>query len=185
MDECPAPNLPEFAFIGRSNVGKSSLINLLSGNSKLAKVSSKPGKTRLINHFLIDDAWYMVDLPGYGWATASKTDKAKWKEMIEGYFAQRENLYCVFVLIDSRHDPMPIDLNFINSLGESGLPVALVFTKVDKQSINKGASNIAKFKRELKTAWDELPPAFATSTVAKTGHEEIIKYIRQVNESMR
>ena len=185
VGECPAPDRPEYAFIGRSNVGKSSLINLIAGNNKLAKVSSKPGKTRLINHFLIDDSWYLVDLPGYGWAKASKTDKAKWQEMVEGYFGQRENLYCVFVLIDSRHDPMPIDINFVNSLGESGIPVALIFTKVDKQSANKGASNIARFKRALKSSWEEVPQGFATSTVSKTGHEDVIAYIRQINESVR
>lgn len=185
VEECPEPNLPEYAFIGRSNVGKSSLINLITGNSKLAKVSSKPGKTRLINHFLIDDSWYLVDLPGYGWARASKTDKAEWQKMVEGYFGQRENLYCVFVLIDSRHDPMPIDLEFVNQMGEAGIPIALIFTKLDKQSANKGASNIAKFKRAMRDGWEELPTVFATSTVLKKGHEDVLDYIQSINDSFK
>lgn len=184
VEECPPPDKPEYAFIGRSNVGKSSLINLLTNHGKLAKVSSKPGKTKLINHFLIDDQWYLVDLPGYGWAKVSKTEQAKWKKMIERYFSERKNITCIFVLIDSRIDPQRNDLEFINKLGLAGLPIALIFTKVDKNGMNKAQSSIAKFKRTLKKDWAELPPSFATSTVTGTGKDELIKYIRSVNETI-
>lgn len=184
VEECPPPNKPEYAFIGRSNVGKSSLINLLTNNSKLAKVSSKPGKTKLINHFLIDDSWYLVDLPGYGWAKVSKGEQAKWKKMIEHYFRLRENLTNVFVLVDSRLDPQRNDLEFINSLGQAGVPLSLIFTKVDKNGMNKAQSNIAKFKKALKQDWDEVPPSFATSTVTGVGKDEIIHYIRSVNQEI-
>lgn len=182
--DCPPPDKPEYAFIGRSNVGKSSLINLLTNHGKLAKVSSKPGKTKLINHFLIDDEWYLVDLPGYGWAKVSKTEQAKWKKMIDRYFKERSNLTCVFVLIDSRLDPQRIDLEFINMLGLAGIPIALIFTKVDKQGMNKAQSNIAKFKKTLKKDWAELPPSFATSTVTGVGKEDLIKYIKSVNQEI-
>ncbi len=184
IEECPEGKIHEYAFIGRSNVGKSSLINLLTNQNKLAKVSSKPGKTKLINHFLIDDNWYLVDLPGYGWANASKTDKASWKKMIWDYFEKRESLVLVFVLIDSRIDPQNIDLEFISSLGEKGIPIALVFTKTDKLSKNKTQSSIAKFKRALKTSWEELPVNFQTSTVSGIGKEDIISYIRTVNKEL-
>ncbi|MFT5641341.1 MAG: GTP-binding protein [Cyclobacteriaceae bacterium] len=184
IEECPEGKIHEYAFIGRSNVGKSSLINLLTNQNKLAKVSSKPGKTKLINHFLIDDNWYLVDLPGYGWANASKTDKASWKKMIWDYFEKRESLVLVFVLIDSRIDPQNIDLEFISSLGEKGIPIALVFTKTDKLSKNKTQSSIAKFKRALKTSWEELPINFQTSTVSGIGKEDIISYIRTVNKEL-
>lgn len=181
VDECPPPDKPEYAFIGRSNVGKSSLINLLTNHGKLAKVSSKPGKTKLINHFLIDDEWYLVDLPGYGWAKVSKSEQAQWKKMIERYFQERKNLTCVFVLVDSRLDPQRNDLEFINTLGQAGIPIALIFTKVDKNGMNKAQSAIAKFKRTLKKDWAEIPPTFATSTVTGAGKEDIIKYIRSIN----
>jgi GTP-binding protein len=184
IEECPEGKIHEYAFIGRSNVGKSSLINLLTNQNKLAKVSSKPGKTKLINHFLIDDNWYLVDLPGYGWANASKTDKASWKKMIWDYFEKRESLVLVFVLIDSRIDPQNIDLEFISSLGEKCIPIALVFTKTDKLSKNKTQSSIAKFKRALKTSWEELPINFQTSTVSGIGKEDIISYIRTVNKEL-
>lgn len=184
VGECPPPDIPEYAFIGRSNVGKSSLINLLTNHGKLAKISSKPGKTKLINHFLIDDSWYLVDLPGYGWAKVSKTEQAKWKKMIQHYFKERANLACVFVLIDSRIDPQRNDLEFINMLGLAGIPIALVFTKVDKDGMNKAQSRIAKFRRTLKKDWAELPPDFATSTVTGTGKDDVIKYIRSINEKV-
>ncbi len=184
LDECPPADRPEYAFIGRSNVGKSSLINLLTNHGKLAKVSSKPGKTKLINHFLIDDSWYLVDLPGYGWAKVSKSEQAKWKRMIDEYFSKRENLTNVFVLVDSRHEPQKNDLQFINQLGLSGIPISLVFTKVDKQSINKAQSNIAKYRKILKKDWVELPPCFATSTVTGLGKDELIKYIDNVNQAL-
>lgn len=184
VEECPQPDKPEYAFIGRSNVGKSSLINLLTNHGKLAKVSSKPGKTKLINHFLIDDAWYLVDLPGYGWARVSKTEQARWKKMIDNYFKERKNLTCVFVLVDSRIEPQRNDLEFINYLGMAGIPIALIFTKVDKQGMNKSQSSIARFKKTLKKDWAEIPPAFATSTVTGTGKDEVIKYIRSINEGI-
>jgi len=184
LGECPEPTLPEYAFIGRSNVGKSSLINLLTNNSKLAKVSGKPGKTQLINHFLIDDSWYLVDLPGYGWAKVSKTQKAAWKKMIWGYFEQRPNLTNVFVLIDSRHEPQKIDLEFVNDLGMAGLPLTLVFTKVDKKGANQAQSNMALFRKVLKKNWEELPPDFMTSTVTGYGREDVIGYIRGINEEI-
>ncbi|HCX24556.1 MAG: YihA family ribosome biogenesis GTP-binding protein [Flammeovirgaceae bacterium] len=181
VEECPDPDRPEYAFIGRSNVGKSSLINLLTNNGKLAKVSSKPGKTQLINHFMIDHTWYLVDLPGYGWARVSKKHQAEWKKMISRYFQERENLTMVFVLIDSRHDPQQIDLDFINSLGQSGIPLGLVFTKADKNGVTKAQSSVAKFKRVLKKEWEELPPDFLTSTVSGFGKDDLIQYIRDVN----
>ncbi|WP_258103710.1 ribosome biogenesis GTP-binding protein YihA/YsxC [Marinoscillum sp. MHG1-6] len=181
VKECPEPDRPEYAFIGRSNVGKSSLINLLTNRGKLAKVSSKPGKTKLINHFLIDDDWFLVDLPGYGWAKVSKTEQSKWKSMIRDYFETRENLACVFVLIDSRIDPQKNDLEFIQYLGEIGVPIGLIFTKTDKEGHNKIQSGIAKFKRALKTQWEELPVSFATSTVTGAGKDEVINFIRSVN----
>ncbi|MTI30937.1 ribosome biogenesis GTP-binding protein YihA/YsxC [Xanthovirga aplysinae] len=180
--KCPPPNKPEYAFIGRSNVGKSSLINMLCDKQKLAKVSGKPGKTQLINHFSIDDKWYLVDLPGYGWAKVSKKEKEKWKVMVNQYLENRENLYCVFVLIDSRLDPQPIDLQFINYLGEKGLPFVLVFTKTDKQSINKSQAQIAKFKNEMLKNWEDLPDFFITSSVQKSGKEEILNFIEQTNK---
>jgi GTP-binding protein len=185
ITECPPPSKPEYAFIGRSNVGKSSLINLLTNNNSLAKVSSKPGKTKLINHFMIDDDWMLVDLPGYGWAKVSKTEKAKWKKMIWEYFESRENLTCVFVLIDSRIEPQSIDLEFIAQLGERGLPISLIFTKTDKEKHNIVYTGIAKFKRILKQTWEELPVSFATSTVSGKGKDDIIGYIQSINEEIK
>ncbi len=183
IEECPAPKIPEYAFIGRSNVGKSSLINHITGNKKLAKTSGKPGKTQLINHFLIDDQWYLVDLPGYGWAQVSKTAKAKWKKMIDHYLLERKNLALVFLLIDSRHDPQKIDLEFMRWLGENGIPFILVFTKVDKQSRNQTESNIARYRKILKKEWAELPKYFTSSNVTGEGLE-IIDYVRQLNEDL-
>lgn len=185
VSECPPADRPEYAFIGRSNVGKSSLINLLTNHSKLAKVSSKPGKTQLINHFMIDGSWYLVDLPGYGWAKVSKERKANWKKMIAEYFEQRENLTNVFVLIDSRLEPQRIDLEFVNSLGTAGLPISLVFTKVDKKGANKANSHIAAFRKSLKEEWDELPVHFLTSTVSGQGKDELIAHIRTINELLQ
>jgi GTP-binding protein len=184
IGECPEPTLPEYAFIGRSNVGKSSLINLLTNQNKLAKVSSKPGKTQLINHFLINEEWYLVDLPGYGWAKVSKTQKASWKQMINEYFFHRENLVNVFVLIDSRHEPQKNDLEFIDSLGQMGLPISLIFTKVDKKGENKAQSNVALFKKAMKRTWEEIPPHFLSSTVSGHGREEILGYIHDVNQQL-
>ncbi|MDX1630065.1 MAG: ribosome biogenesis GTP-binding protein YihA/YsxC [Fulvivirga sp.] len=175
--ECPPPVKPEFAFIGRSNVGKSSLINMLTNHKKLAKVSSKPGKTQLINHFEIDENWYLVDLPGYGWAKVSKTEQQKWGAMIHDYIKDRPNLVNIFVLIDSRLKPQPIDVEFINWLGELQIPFSLVFTKADKQSKNKTQSAIAKYKRFLKKFWEELPPSTVTSSVSEEGKEDLLNYI--------
>ncbi|MDH5474220.1 MAG: ribosome biogenesis GTP-binding protein YihA/YsxC [Cyclobacteriaceae bacterium] len=184
-NKCPKPDLPEFAFIGRSNVGKSSLINMLTDKSKLAKTSSKPGKTQLINHFIINSNWYLVDLPGYGWAKVSKSEKIKWKIMINDYFIHRKNLSLAFVLIDSRLDPQRIDIEFINNLGESGIPLALIFTKSDKQTKNKTDSSIAKFKNELLKSWDEVPPYFVTSAEKHTGKKEVLNYIGEIISSIK
>lgn len=181
--KCPKPDLAEFAFIGRSNVGKSSLINMLTGKKKLAKTSSKPGKTQLINHFKIDDSWYLVDLPGYGYAKTSKKNRSEWQQMIADYLVYRESLQIVFVLIDSRLDPQKIDLEFIDWLGENQIPFALVFTKADKQSINKGQQNIAKFKRALKATWEALPPIYLTSSETNLGKKEVSEYIKEILEN--
>lgn len=175
--KCPRPDKPEFAFIGRSNVGKSSLINMLTGRKNLAKISGKPGKTQLINHFLIDQSWYLVDLPGYGYAKTSKAKRSQWSRMIEEYLLNRPNLQVVFVLIDSRLPPQSIDLEFINRLGEQGIPLALVFTKADKQSVNKTQAAVAKFKKTLLRDWAEIPTWFITSAENGTGKEELTAYI--------
>ena len=184
IDECPAADLPEYAFIGRSNVGKSSLINMLTGKRNLAKVSSKPGKTRLINHFLIDKQWYLVDLPGYGWAKVSKKEQSLWTQMIDDYFFYRSTLTCVFVLIDSRLEPQKIDLEFIQKLGLNAVPFVLVFTKADKLGVNKSAAQVARFKKEMKKNWEELPPIFLTSSEKGIGKDELLKYIININKEI-
>lgn len=184
VQECPDQMIPEYAFIGRSNVGKSSLINHLTNRKKLAKTSSTPGKTQLINHFLIDESWFLVDLPGYGWAKTSKTNKAAWKEMIEDYLMLRQNLASVFVLVDLRHEPQKIDLEFIEWLGEEGIPFSIVFTKADKLGKNQVKSNAADYKNNLRKTWEELPPTFITSSVDKVGGEEILDFIVRINESL-
>ncbi|MCO6357821.1 ribosome biogenesis GTP-binding protein YihA/YsxC [Roseivirga pacifica] len=181
--KCPKPDLPEFAFIGRSNVGKSSLINMLTDKKNLAKTSGKPGKTQLINHFKIDESWYLVDLPGYGYAKTSKKNREAWEMMISEYLINRENLQLVFVLIDSRLPPQQIDLEFIDWLGENMIPFALIFTKADKQSINKGQQNVAKFRKTMKANWEELPPMFLTSSESKFGKEKVSEYIQEILES--
>ena len=178
--KCPRPDKPEFAFIGRSNVGKSSLINMLTGRKNLAKISGKPGKTQLINHFLIDQSWYLVDLPGYGYAKTSKAKRSEWSRMIEEYLLNRPNLQVVFVLIDSRLPPQNIDLEFINWLGEQGIPLALLFTKADKQSVNKTQAAVAKFKKTLLQNWAEIPTWFITSAENGTGKEELTAYIQDL-----
>ncbi|MCP4459369.1 MAG: YihA family ribosome biogenesis GTP-binding protein [Cytophagales bacterium] len=184
VKSCPEPDLPEYSFIGRSNVGKSSLINMITNHSKLAKVSGRPGKTQLINHFLINKTWYLVDLPGYGWAQVSKTDKAKWKKMIEDYLSNRTNLINVFVLIDSRHEPQKIDMEFMHWLGESGIPFSMVFTKTDKLSKLKLESSIANYNKELRLTWEELPPQILTSATNKSGKNELINSIFDINSSL-
>lgn len=185
VDQCPPPDKPEYAFIGRSNVGKSSLINMLTQRKNLAKTSATPGKTQLINHFLINDAWYLVDLPGYGWARVSKTERSKWDKMIKAYFAKRENLCLTFVLLDSRLPPQEIDIKFINGLGEAGVPFGIIFTKGDKLSSNQLAKNIAAYEKALKRYWEVLPSIFASSSAKKIGREEILNYIDQINMQTR
>lgn len=179
VSQKPSRKLPEFAFIGRSNVGKSSLINMLCGNSKLAKTSTTPGKTKLINHFLINDKWYLVDLPGYGFAKISKTGREELRKMINDYISSSEEMVLLFVLIDSRHDIGKIDLDFISGLGENGIPFAIIFTKGDKLGPNALKAQIERDKEILSEQWEELPPMFSSSAVNKSGKEEILEYIQQ------
>ena len=177
---CPKPDIPEIAFIGRSNVGKSSLINMLVNNKKLAKTSSTPGKTQLINHFLINDEWYMVDLPGFGYAKVSKKDRKTFSKMITDYILKRNNLFCLFVLIDSRHEPLNIDIDFITFLGENQVPFAIIFTKTDKLSVAGLKKNIDIYKNHLLKFWEVLPSIFITSTVKKTGKFELLEFIEKI-----
>lgn len=181
---CPKDNKPEYAFIGRSNVGKSSLINMLCNNKKLAKTSATPGKTLLINHFIINREWYLVDLPGYGYAKRSKTEVAKLDQMIRSYILQREQLVCVFVLVDIRLAPQPIDLDFINWLGASSIPFAIVFTKSDKLSTSKIRENVEAYQKKLQETWEEMPQMFVTSSEKKSGRQEVIDYIGAINKSL-
>ena len=177
---CPSDSKPEFAFIGRSNVGKSSLINMLCNNRKLAKTSATPGKTLLINHFIINKEWYLVDLPGYGFAKRSKSEIKRLEQMIQGYILQRQQLVNVFVLVDIRHEPQPIDLQFIDWLGQSSIPFSIVFTKADKLSIGQRKTNTEKYKAKLMETWEELPPMFVTSSEKKTGRDELLDDIDQI-----
>lgn len=183
-DMCPKSDLPEYAFIGRSNVGKSSLINMLTNNSKLAMTSSTPGKTLLINHFMINNTWYLVDLPGYGYAQRGKKVMESIKNLIQHYVLERTQMTCLFVLIDSRLEPQKIDLEFIGWLGENGIPFALVFTKADKQSTSKTQQNVNRFLDTMKEQWEELPPYFITSAEKKTGRKELLDYIDSINRSL-
>jgi GTP-binding protein len=180
--QCPKPDKPEYAFIGRSNVGKSSLINMLTGRTSLAKISVKPGKTQLINHFMINEQWYLVDLPGYGWAKTSRENREKWDIMIREYLRERENLLCVFLLIDSRLEPQKIDLEFMEWLGNSGIAFVIVFTKADKQSITKTNTLISAYKKTLLESWEELPESFITSSVEGAGKPEILSFIEKLNQ---
>ena len=177
LKECPSSDLPEYAFIGRSNVGKSSLINMLCMNGGLAKTSATPGKTRLINHYRINDSWYLVDLPGYGYAKVSKNMRKDFDKTLFNYLSKRENLYCVFVLIDSRIPPQANDMEFINRLGELQIPFAIVFTKTDKTTQKQLNDNIKMFKNEMLKTWDALPSCFYTSSTTKRGREEILEFI--------
>jgi GTP-binding protein len=181
--KCPPADKPEYAFIGRSNVGKSSLINMLVGQKSLAKVSARPGKTQLINHFIVDDSWYLVDLPGYGYAKASNTVRDKFQKLISDYILNRENLYCLFVLIDIRHTPQKIDLEFISWLGENKIPFTLIFTKADKLGKVTAQKNISDYNNELSKIWEELPPYLVSSALQGLGRDEIIEYIENVNKS--
>jgi len=183
VKRCPAPDRPEYAFIGRSNVGKSSLINMLVGQNSLAKVSVRPGKTQLINHFIVDESWYLVDLPGYGYAKIAISVKEKFQQLISRYILDRENLYCLFVLIDIRHNPQKIDIEFITWLGENQIPFAIIFTKADKLGKVTAAKNVAVYTQELKNLWEELPPVFVSSSLDGSGREEIISYIETINKS--
>ncbi len=180
VDQCPQGELPEFAFIGRSNVGKSSLINMLTGRAGLAKTSATPGKTILINHFLINKEWYLVDLPGYGYAKRGQQQRDELQRMITGYILRREQMMNLFLLIDARHEPQRIDMEFIEWLGENGIPFSIVFTKADKLSKGKLAANIKHYLAELSKHWEELPPHFITSSETKQGKEEVLSYIEAI-----
>lgn len=180
-NQCPTGDKPEFAFTGRSNVGKSSLINYLTGRKKLAKTSATPGKTRLINHFLINKSWYLVDLPGYGYAKISKGQRQKFRQSVQEYILYRQNLLSLFVLIDIRHKPLKNDLDFMEWLGENAIPFAIVFTKADKLNEDQKSSNMDFYKNELLKSWQELPPVFMTSAVLKSGGKAIIDYINSIN----
>ena len=181
LKNCPDSDYPEFAFIGRSNVGKSSLINMLTGNKSLAKVSGTPGKTRLINHFLINDSWYLVDLPGYGYAKVSKTMREKWMGFTSKYLTGRPNLMCLFQLIDSRIEPQAIDLSFSNFLGQEKIPFVLAFTKSDKITTNILNKNISSYRKEMSKTWEQLPRQFITSSQNKIGRKELLEFIQQTN----
>ena len=185
VSQCPKDTKPEYAFIGRSNVGKSSLINMLTNNKRLAKTSATPGKTLLINHFIINDEWYLVDLPGYGYAKRSKKEVEKLDQMIRGYILQREQLVNVFVLVDVRLEPQKIDLEFIEWLGLSSIPFSIVFTKADKLSVSKVSANVEAYKKKLLETWEELPPIFLTSAEKRQGRDEVLGYIEQVNLSLK
>ena len=182
--KCPKDRLPEYAFIGRSNVGKSSLINMLTNCKNLAKTSGRPGKTQLINHFKIDDRWFLVDLPGYGYARVSKTTKQVFQRFITDYFKQREQLVSAFVLVDIRHEPQKIDVEFMQWLGERAIPFAIIFTKADKLKPQAIERNVAAYKETLLEWWEEFPPYFITSAQNKTGKEELTQYIEQTNQTI-
>ena len=180
VEQCPVGDLPEFAFIGRSNVGKSSLINMLTGRNGLAKTSATPGKTVLINHFIINGGWYIVDLPGYGYARRGMQQREELRQMITGYILRREQMMNLFLLIDSRHEPQRIDLDFIEWLGENGIPFSIVFTKADKLSQGKLAANIKNYLDKLSEQWEELPPHFITSSETRQGRDELLDYIDSI-----
>lgn len=182
--KCPAPNMPEFAFIGRSNVGKSSLINMLTNHKGLAKTSARPGKTQLLNHFIINDNWYLVDLPGYGYAKVSKSQRNKFQAYIVDYIIKRENLFCLFVLVDSRHEPQTIDMEFMEWLGEKQIPFTIIFTKCDKLGKTNLANNIEAYRNRLFEVWEELPPMLLSSSETGLGKEEILNYIAEIEPSL-
>jgi GTP-binding protein len=185
VKKCPNTGIPEYAFIGRSNVGKSSLINMLTNKKSLAKTSGRPGKTQLINHFLINKSWHLVDLPGYGYARVSKSSKAKFQTFITKYFEQRKQLISAFVLVDVRHEPQPLDVEFMEWMGESGIPFSIVFTKADKLKPNALKRNINVYTdKMLEGAWEEMPPYFVTSASNNIGKEELLGYINKINESL-
>lgn len=185
LKSCPKDSLPEYAFVGRSNVGKSSLINYLSGQKRLAKTSSQPGKTRLINHFLVDDSWYLVDLPGYGFARISKAERNRLRSILEQYLLNRKSLICLFLLIDSRHSPQNSDLNFIHWLGEKEVPFVFCFTKTDKLGSNQLTKSVQLYKNELLKNWESLPEFFLSSVIDKTGKDEILAFIQETNTNIK
>ncbi len=182
VKKCPAPGMPEYAFIGRSNIGKSSLINMLTNRKSLAKTSRKPGKTQLINHFLINDNWYLVDLPGYGYASVSKGQRLEFAKFIKQYLENRKNLMCLFVLLDSRLKPQKIDMEFMQWLGEKAIPFVMCFTKQDKLSKSEAVKNLANYKKEMKQMWEELPQIFLTSSVNKKGQDEVLQFVSDTNK---
>lgn len=184
VQKCPDSKLPEYAFIGRSNVGKSSLINMLTNRKGLAMTSSKPGKTLLINHFLINNNWHLVDLPGYGYATAGKNTRERLKDIIESYILYREQLTCLFVLVDIRHEPQVIDLEFMEWLGENGIPFSIIFTKYDKLSHARAMESVNAYRDKLLEQWEELPPIFITSSDKYVGRDEVLDYIADINKSL-
>lgn len=184
VDKCPPKEIPEYAFIGRSNVGKSSLINMLTQRKNLAKTSGRPGKTQLINHFIINKTWFLVDLPGYGYARVSKKAKKTFQKFITDYFRKRTQLVCAFVLIDVRHEPQKIDVEFMTYLGENGVPFAMVFTKSDKLKPNALKRNIFQYENAMHEIWEELPPRFITSSANNEGKEEILEYIASINDAL-
>ena len=183
VELCPKPDRPEYAFIGRSNVGKSSLINMITGQSKLAKTSNSPGKTQMINHFMINKSFYFVDLPGYGFAKVSQSQRAKWEKMISNYLQQRTNLMTVFVLIDSRHEPQNLDLEFLRKLGAWSIPFNIIFTKADKVTQREASKNAQWFIEAMKKEWEYIPRAIMTSAVKFLGRKDILAYIEETNEA--
>ncbi|MFJ1261997.1 ribosome biogenesis GTP-binding protein YihA/YsxC [Capnocytophaga canis] len=185
VSKCPNEPLPEYAFIGRSNVGKSSLINMLTNNKNLAKTSGRPGKTQLINHFKINNNWFLVDLPGYGYARVSKSTKKVFQKFITQYFEKRHQLVCAFVLVDVRHEPQKIDLEFMHWLGENRIPFAIIFTKADKLKPNVIERNVEAYRQTLLETWEEFPPYFVTSSESRLGKEELLQYIEDINKSLR
>lgn len=185
VSKCPNEPLPEYAFIGRSNVGKSSLINMLTNNKNLAKTSGRPGKTQLINHFKINNNWFLVDLPGYGYARVSKSTKKVFQKFITQYFEKRHQLVCAFVLVDVRHEPQKIDLEFMYWLGENSIPFAIIFTKADKLKPNAIERNVEAYRQTLLETWEEFPPYFVTSSESRLGKEELLQYIEDINKSLR
>jgi len=185
VEQCPKPDKPEYAFIGRSNVGKSSLINMICGRDALAKISASPGKTKLINHFVVNKEWYLVDLPGYGYAKISQSERKKWEKMIQDYLRKRESLVNVFVLIDSRHMPQKIDLEFVNQLGEWQIPFTLVFTKADKEKPGAVDRHVKAFLDTMRQTWQFLPQSFVTSATKKQGRDEILTFIGECNKRVK
>ncbi|MBI3239626.1 MAG: YihA family ribosome biogenesis GTP-binding protein [Flavobacteriia bacterium] len=185
ITKCPEDGKPEYAFIGRSNVGKSSLINMLTDRKSLAKTSGTPGKTQLINHFVINDDWYLVDLPGYGYAKTSKSNRSKWEKFISEYLTKRATLINIFVLLDSRLEPQKIDIEFMTWCAEEQLPFSMVFTKIDKLSSSALQKNLAAYKKEMLKQWAEMPPVFTTSAESKFGREKLLNYIAQINTDLK